>query len=282
MDTAALDELRELRARAYGPAADIDRDPDALRRLQELETQRGNAVEQPVAEPVEAAPPTGAPVSAVYPAPPAAGPLPKPEPSAPAPGDPDAAAEPVAEAASPDPDEIDRTTPASPPTRERRLRVTALWMLSLVAAAVLAAGATYTLTHMAPVPTSNGQPQIATLEPDPLVEVPAGWMGAGPSSLAFEFYGLTLFETTGGFGGPGTDCFAVVASEQLPEPGSDANSWSYSGNFYTGCRAGGFPATVQLEISSGAPEALRSRFGDDGALQFVLDGGRVGVYLDAE
>ena len=38
IDTAAHDELRMLRARAYGPAADIDRDPTAAERLRELES----------------------------------------------------------------------------------------------------------------------------------------------------------------------------------------------------------------------------------------------------
>src|SRR3954451_4697205 len=37
MDAVERDELRALRARAYGPAADIHDDPAALRRLQELE-----------------------------------------------------------------------------------------------------------------------------------------------------------------------------------------------------------------------------------------------------
>ena len=40
MDTATLDELRALRARAYGPSADIDQDPAAVRRLHELEAGR--------------------------------------------------------------------------------------------------------------------------------------------------------------------------------------------------------------------------------------------------
>ena len=37
MDTDIREELRLLRARAFGPAADIDRDPAALHRLRELE-----------------------------------------------------------------------------------------------------------------------------------------------------------------------------------------------------------------------------------------------------
>src|SRR5690606_7508521 len=40
MDTERVDELDVLRARAYGPAADIDDDPAAIRRLEELEARR--------------------------------------------------------------------------------------------------------------------------------------------------------------------------------------------------------------------------------------------------
>ncbi|WP_460721027.1 hypothetical protein [Microbacterium aureliae] len=39
MGEDASDELRALRARAYGPGADISSDPDALRRLAELEAR---------------------------------------------------------------------------------------------------------------------------------------------------------------------------------------------------------------------------------------------------
>ncbi|MFC0198622.1 hypothetical protein ACFFIR_17260, partial [Microbacterium arthrosphaerae] len=201
--------------------------------------------------------------------------------------------EPDAPTAAAEPRRPDESAPALPPAdatsatpaRARlRPRTRVLWALSVVAAAALAAGATYALTSMAPVSASSGAPQIATLEPDSLITVPAGWFGAGPSSRAFEFYGLTLFETSGGFspGGSGTDCFTVMATEDLPEPGADTSSWSTQGAVYYGCGVGAFPATVQFAVDSNAPEALRARFTDDSALQFVFDGDRVGVFLDSE
>ena len=50
MDTAALEELRALRARAYGPYADIELDPRAVQRLRELEAQSsGSTTRSPVA-----------------------------------------------------------------------------------------------------------------------------------------------------------------------------------------------------------------------------------------
>lgn len=156
-----------------------------------------------------------------------------------------------------------------------------MWGLSVVAAAALASGITYAATSMAPVSTSSGAPQIATLEPSPLVEVPAGWFGAGPSSRGFEFYGLTLFESAHGYVGTGSDCFMAVPTEHLPADDADPNSWSMSGPMYSGCRVGAFPATVAVPVDSGMPEELRDRFPPGSALQFVLDGDRMGVFLDS-
>ncbi|WP_106815827.1 hypothetical protein [Microbacterium timonense] len=279
MDTAALDELRELRARAYGPDADIDQDPVALRRLHELETLH--------AGPVPSRPqPDDASGPEWEPAPDAEPPSSQDGDSARLPGFAKGGAESNqgTTGSETEPQGGDEgTAPADAARRRRTRRVSptgVLWALSVLAAAALAAGGTYAVMRMPPVPVSSGAPQIATLEPDPLATVPAGWMGAGPSSDVFEFYGLTLFQTASGFAGYGRDCLAVMATEQLPEEDSDSNTWSYQGNLYGGCRAGGFPAVVQFEIGSDAPEALSSRFGDGNALQFVYDGERIGVYLD--
>lgn len=54
MDSAALDELRALRARAYGPHADIELDAAAVQRLRELEAQSsGSTTRSPVAAATE-------------------------------------------------------------------------------------------------------------------------------------------------------------------------------------------------------------------------------------
>ncbi|MFE5409607.1 hypothetical protein [Microbacterium sp. NPDC056569] len=266
MDAATLDELHTLRARAYGPSADIDEDPAALERLRELEARRAAAatatpVEPPlVAEPAVAPERQGAAVTVVV---------------APEASD----AQPEAEEAS------TSDEPDEPRARRRRRGLSsstwALWALSVVAAAALAAGLTYSATAISPISASSGATQIDTLDPYPLADVPAGWFGAGPSSLAFDYFGLTLFETSGGYGALGTDCFSLVATEELPEPDADANSWSMSGIMLTGCAVGSFPATIQLAVDSSAPQQLRDRFPADSALQFVFDGDRVGVYLDS-
>ncbi|MFF2487324.1 hypothetical protein ACFVSU_13050 [Microbacterium sp. NPDC058062] len=262
MDAATLDELRTLRARAYGPSADIEQDPAALQRLRELEASR----DAPDAE----APDEPSVLQAHV------GPTPVEAPVLP-PADDGAELFAIGESS-----ETESDAPAS--TRRRKPRrpssqSVALWALSVLGAAALAAGLTYSLTSAPPVEASSGATQVDTLEPDPFIEVPAGWFGAGPSSMAFEYYGLTLFESTGGYTGMGTDCFAVVATEQMPELDADTNSWSLSGIMYNGCRAGAFPATVQFVIDSNAPQQLRDRFPAGSALQFVFDGSRIGVFL---
>jgi len=266
MDTATRDELRALRARAYGPTADIHHDPVAVQRLHELEAMKGAAARTPAVG-VSTAPPADSPdeprsaweaLSA-----------PQPDPS-------------VVSTELPPADDLDsdRLSPTAPASRTRIPRRTRLlWASSVVATAAIAAGVTYALTSVAPVAASSGAPQIATLEPTSTVKIPAGWFGAGPSSVAFEFYGLTLFETTGGFAASGNDCFAVIATDQLPAEDAATSTWSIDGNVYSGCRVGDFPATAQLAIDSGVPQELRDRFPSGTALQFVYDGERIGVFL---
>lgn len=274
MDAATLDELHALRARAYGPAADIDQDPAAVRRLAELEALRsGSAATRAAAAPVEASPvPERAPVTP--PAPPVE---PPPALIAPVPAEiavpPTPAAEVVTDAAGADGAASDSRPP-------RRRRVGLWWALSLVAVAALAAGATYAVTRVLPVAVSSGAEQIATLEPSATITVPDGWFGAGPSSTAYEFYGLTLFQTAYGVNGPGSDCFTVIRTDQLPDEDADPNNWSINGSMYSGCRVGGFPATVEMPIDTSAPKELTDRYPIGGALQFVVDGDRIGVFLD--
>jgi hypothetical protein len=278
MDTATLDELRALRARAYGPSADIDQDPAAARRLQELEAGRkqlaspgteARAVAADVAAPPTAAAPPASPLSAERA------------------GDSGTHADAVETSTAMDVFGV----PETPAVRARRKGRTAgvprlmrvWWALSVLAAAAVAAWATYALTSIAPVSVSSGAEQIATLEPVPMVDVPDGWFGVGPSSMAFEFYGMTLFETANGFTATGgTECFVIVPTEELPAADADTGNWSMSGAVHTGCGVGDFPATVQFPVDSNTPEELRSQFPPGSALQFVRDGDRIGVFLDTE
>lgn len=268
MDTAELEELRLLRARAYGPSADIDQDREAVARLDALEAlSRGPA-----------AAPSGGIETADATAEPEPEPESKPEPEPPEDAGPSEL--PDGDPAEAGPSATDTAIGRRPSRGGGPRYARVLWPLSVVASAALAAGVTYAVTAVTPVSVSSGAPQIATLEPSGTVEVPVGWFGAGPSSAAYEFFGLTLFETTSGFQGPGGECFTVVGTDQLPAEDVDSGNWSMDGSVYSGCRVGDFPATVEVPIDSNAPEELRARFSAARALQFVLDGDRVGVFLD--
>lgn len=268
MDTDTADELDQLRARAYGPDADIHTDAAAQLRLRELEDLARGRDDEPDprgdadsgARVVEEAP-----TRALAPA----------------------AASPAAERAEPgggDVSAVDASTAnkAVPVSRRRLSRtVRLLWPASILATAAVAALATYGIVAMTPVSVSSGAPQVATLKPQSLgAKVPAGWFGAGPSSRTWEFYGLTLFETSAGmYGGTGHDCLMVVTTADLPEEGESTDNWSVSGISNGACGAGVFPATLEIAIDSSAPEELRAAF-PDSTLQFVKRGDDIGVFQD--
>lgn len=243
------DELRALRARAYSPAADIHLDPEAMRRLAELEEAgRRTAVEEaPVLPPVD------------EPAP-----------------DQDAAAS---------PSEPDVVPPAEvEPTFWRRPRVrTAVWTAAVVIAALFGAGLTYSVVAVAPVPTSSGAEQIETLSPIATPQIPPGYFGWGEDGLAFQYESLTVVRTTYGFysgSAEGASCIQVFETRLIPDSQefNDADGWSYDGNIWGGCAVGAFPASAAVPLTGeGAPEA---DLPDGRAIQFVLDGDRVGVFLD--
>jgi hypothetical protein len=273
---AVDEELRTLRARAYGPHADITEDPAAARRLHELEAQRSARRSESMAS--APATPVGTEV---------------------APGDermPDDATPCVYIEAAPDLDTLFPAPPQPPASAAetmappetfgpRRYRRRTLWIAAATTAA-LAAGITYAAVSFAPVSASSGAPQISTLAPTNAIEVPVGFIGAVEDSPAFEFHGLTLFLGSGGYSGPAAPdsaCLMAVGSDQIPAPDDyTAESWSIDGFIYSGCEVGVFPATIEIPLTSDAPAELRETFPDATALQFVLDGDRVGVFLDSE
>ncbi|GGM34364.1 hypothetical protein [Microbacterium saperdae] len=269
---AVDEELRTLRARAYGPHADIANDPAAVRRLDELEALRSAHRSESMIS--DAAPPVVADVA--------------PEavrmPDAPAPGISEGLSDldalfPAAEHPAP----AAETTAPREPTGPRRYRRRTLWIVSATAAA-LAAGLTYAVVSFAPVSASSGAPQIATLTPTPEVEIPVGFIGAVEDAVAFEFHGLTLF-VGGGFSGMGDEegaCLLAIDSGSVPTEDLETSGWSADGPIYNGCSVGAFPATVEIPLTVDAPKELRAAFPDGTALQFVLDGDRVGVFLDSE
>jgi hypothetical protein len=156
-----------------------------------------------------------------------------------------------------------------------------LWAASVAISSAMAAAGMFAAVGFMPVAVVNDAPQIATLEPDPAVDVPVGFNGAGASSLTYEFYGLTLFETSwnmSGAGGNGGDCFVAVLTSDIPEGDNVQGGYSMSGPSYGGCRVGNFPATLTIAVDSSAPPELRRQY-PDGALQFIKDGDRIGVFL---
>ncbi|MFG6503859.1 hypothetical protein [Microbacterium sp. P05] len=262
MDASTQHELNMLQARAYGPEADIDQDPRAAQRLRELESTfagpepAGIAPVVPEPAPAEPAPPLGGHLGSHR----------------------EAIREPEDERHEPEPDSVEARTSFIGKIVSPRLRV--WWVLSVIASIVASAAITHALTSIAPVSSSSGAPQIATLEKTTAVEVPSGWFGAGPSSAVFEFFGLTIFESSGGYAVAGRECISAVATEDLPEPDANLNNQSIQGSYFAGCRVGAFPASVELFVDSSAPEEMRAQFPPGSALQFVFDGNRVGVFLD--
>ncbi|NYF27017.1 MULTISPECIES: hypothetical protein [unclassified Microbacterium] len=283
MSTAADEELRALRARAYGPTADIEDDPAALRRLQQLEARR-----QPRPRAEDVVPP--APAMETIDSEPtrAAEPVSRARRSRRQPEDAEGDALGVFDTSADDAD-------AAPPTAEPAERLAAwfsvrttriLWVVAIVAAAAMSAAVTFALVKVTPVASSAGAPQIATLDATSDVVIPAGWMGVGPSSAVFDFYGLVIVESSGGYynGSVGSDCLTVARADQVPDKDDfdSSNGWTYDGPMYTGCAVGAFPATVEVPFDTNMPKELTERFPDGTALQFVYEADRVGVFLDSE
>ncbi len=159
MDDADLRELSLLRTRAYGPDADIERDPDALARLRALEERRRTqAAVTPAARPAPAA---GAAVETA----PEDGGAPSPRPTeAPA---------------------------AMPPRIGRALAIG--WAASIAVVAVVVGALVFGLASLRPVSPVTGARQVASLD-EPLTSPPAAmpWFGESEESSAYAFSGLVV------------------------------------------------------------------------------------------
>ncbi|MFD4958109.1 hypothetical protein [Microbacterium sp. NPDC058389] len=261
-DPSRDDELRALRARAYGPDADIHADPAALARLQELEAQRRTATAPVLDEPsplalfeetgTDAVPVTTRPVDDRAPdeLTPAA--------RARAADTSDAPSAPEDDIPSPEPEPA-QPEPARPWWRRRR----AVWVGSLVIALLLGVGLTLSVQAI----TSG---KVTTLAVDRDGEWPTQMFGERPpGALRFEdFHGLSVFGLGQGFGG-GVD--QVCISVQSASDGSGSlGAW--------GCGNVEFPAAASLTVIETAPRELRDAFPVGTSLQFVLDGDQVHVY----
>lgn len=250
MDVELRSELQALRARAYGPDADLDRDPAAVARLQELEDlERQARVEAAVRSPVT---------------PPMA---------------PDAAPLVV------DDDDVEGGVPTVSRPVVRRARTLWLWAGSLAAVAAVASAASIAATTFVPVARTAGVAQVDTLRVDPSADdSPVRSMGFDSSEVSVyaDFHGLTAYAGTTQVDSSGTraECLILLDTSTLPASG-DINA-SQIGYRYGGCGAGAFPATIEFVVTPDLPDAFRERFPVGSSLQFVSDGDHVGVFSDVE
>ncbi len=253
MDDDAREELRRLRARAYGPDADIADDPSAAERLSALEERDREERSPAPMLPIVAEEPVASGSVALGP-------------------------EVVAE-------EGDEEAEGEEVPRERRpligsKRALWVWALSLAVVTALASAATALSLTFVPVARSVGAPQVGTLEPDPDTEPPAIFGQRTGAERAFRsFYGVTAFV---GFAQVDatenrSPCIYLLDSAEV----TAQEAQGISGNFvYGGCGAGIFPATVELVVADGMPDAFVERFPIGTSVQFVFDGENVGVFAD--
>lgn len=309
MDDADLEELRLLRERAYGPDADIAEDPAAARRLTALEKEARDAA-APAAAPERRPETTTARGPDRQPEPPAdrdrqpepsadresdgprattAARAPMPHEGAPLGSEPrhPAAAPPMPTPRLDEPLVRAADGPAAAsalarPARAARRRwflspgLAVLWIISLVAVAAVATGMTLATTWATRVTRTSDAPQIATLAADPAF----AWPEPFPEKIdgvGYTFHGLSIIAGADGLFGtgapPDSHClFAYVADT--------ARMNGFSGPVYSGCSAGSFPAAIQLTVTSTMPSDLVEAVGRGTALQFVLDGDRIGVFAD--
>lgn len=261
MDGASAAELRKLRARAYGPDADLLEDPAASSRLMELEAQlrAEREAERPPVATASSASGTGR------------------EPG------------PAAEAQSPDAPAADLDAEAADDPATRRLWAlvrmltsrlppvaTAIVAVSIAAAIALTASIVWGLASLPMISQTSASRQVATLEIDDDVAIPEGFFGTtSEQAIAYEYYGLLMAQSSAMSPNGESECLIGLDEDDLTADGQGVN-----GPFYYGCRAGAFPATIEVPLDDTAPERLRAQFPEGGALQFVLQGDRIGVFWD--
>jgi len=246
-------ELARLRARAYGPHADIADDPGAVARLRELEDvdRRSRATTRTVPPPGSSAPEQASGAEDV----------------------------PSPEAGDGADDDIRARRRWSIPIRSRR----AVWAWALTIAVVAAASSAVTAASLdiVPVSSSAGVPQIATLAPDNGRALPGAFGPLSSDARAYpDFYGMTAFVSYAQFGPEGerNACIFLVPTDTLDKLEQEGYSAGFS---ESGCGAGVFPAAVQFVVNSLEPAEFVARFPPGSSVQFVFDGENLGVFSDA-
>lgn len=241
MDVDDGTELERLRARAYGPHADIASDPAAVARLRELEDR-----ERMRTAPLEAE------------------------------ADPDVVAD--APEADPEPEETE-PTPRRPLLRSRRrVWVAALAVAGVVA---LTSAATAAGVSVTAVDRTSGIAQTDTLTADPDAQLgSAGYLGFDPEQTRgfADYYGLTVFSGVSQIDSEGNQAECLIALDTSEVRDADSPRSAPRGIRVGGCGAGPFPASVEFIVTSSFPEPFRARYPVGTAMQFVLDDGNVGVF----
>jgi hypothetical protein len=240
MDDQWSDELRTLRARAYGPTADIHDDPTALARLRELE---GRA--QTIVAPAAPATPA-APVPAV-------------------PQEGDAVSEPEPEGEASVPEQIPAThdvAAASPVRRRRRLWP---WIATAVGVGLVVGAVVATL-----VPAVLPANRVAVLATADLSEWDTDAFGPPQegSILFHDFRDLSVVMIPNAWGlvdeESATRCLFVHSARGVM--------------ITIGCAGDGFSPTASFTVRGSFADELGEEFPDGTSLRFVLDGSEVLVY----
>lgn len=260
--TPDAQELAALQARAYGPRADLDADPVGLARLRELEAAARASARSGETSPSDTAT-AGEALNAPAPA--------EGEPRQETPSAPAVAAAPT--------EKSEATAPAEPAV-PRNIRPIArgwiiAWAASIVAVALIVGGTVFALASIRPVSPQTGAFQVATLD-KPITddELRNSWFPTTNDGLIYRFHGLTLGVT----GAAQIYGRAAEATERCLFVGMvGGNDEQYSSG-WSGCAAGSFPAVVAFVVGPDAPRELRESYPPGTALQFVLDGVRVGVF----
>lgn len=257
MDDEVRAELARLRARAYGPARDIDDDPAALRRLAQLERESVESRRPATPAPDGAHAAVGGP-----------------------PGS-DAVDETAAE---PRPPTGTVEAPAAAGTdghRPRRRRWPAFAVaagLVVVLAIVAAQSFASAVVWLRVLPIRPEVPPVATLAVDQTIPTP-NFLGTGDGdSQVFEgFAGLTALTSPSRTGNDDDVCLVILRTDSF-----DLGNEFIEGPAFSGCGPEEFPVVASLRVTPDLPAELRERFDDGSALLFVLEGGRIEVFAAEE
>ncbi|MBC7761478.1 MAG: hypothetical protein H7201_06705 [Candidatus Saccharibacteria bacterium] len=267
MTPANDEELQVLRKRAYGPNADIHRDPGAFERLRELEGAVRGSVPlvdagdfEAGSTPAEQAGVRSAEEAGVT------------------------STEQAGTASAPV--ENETALPAKkrlrPLSRVGRFRLSIA--LGLAVASIIFAGALVLNQRPQIDPLQAGAREVVRLSVDPSYKVSSYFFGSefgrDLQAQAFtEFDGLRAVVTVGYGGGSNDACLNLYPSAVTVDPKAS----SFAGRLRIGCASGNFPPRIQFRAdAAGLPADLRSAFPKSAALQFVYDSATNEVVVFAE